>query len=519
MITRIDITEQKAAAAELARLNDRMKDAIESLDEGFALFDAEDRLVTWNSRYHEINQDIADVITEGATYQEILETAIARHELDEREAEVVRTSGSRSDGNRRMRFEFQNRHQRWYAVSRNPTSENGFVITRADITERKQAEVELARQQEMLHQSEKLSALGELLAGVAHELNNPLSVVVGHALMMQEEIDDPALLNRTHKISSAAERCSRIVKTFLSMARQRPTRLELTPINQIVETALDVAGYGLRSAGVTIACDLGADLPPVNADSDQLTQVLANLIVNAEHALASKGADGRLTISTRLSNSGHDVVIEVIDNGPGIPEPIRARIFEPFFTTKTVGEGTGIGLAFCHRVIDTHQGQISVDEADGGGAHFVIRLAAAADGKKSVEDADDPTGGRGHILVIDDEADVADLISHILASDGYSVRTVHSAEEALDLLPGTFDVILSDVNMPRLTGRDFLARVGERWPGLETRIGFITGDTMSPGAEQFLNQAGRPYLEKPVAPSDLRRLAASIATQTEESRP
>jgi CheY-like chemotaxis protein/anti-sigma regulatory factor (Ser/Thr protein kinase) len=371
----------------------------------------------------------------------------------------------------------------------------------------------------MLHQSEKLSALGELLAGVAHELNNPLSVVVGHSLMLEEEIDDPSLLKRTQKISSAAERCSRIVKTFLSMARQRPAKLELTAVNTIVETSLDIAGYGLRSAGCEVKLDLTPELPPVNADADQLVQVLANLIVNAEHALAEKGADARLTIVTRMSRLGREVVIEVIDNGPGIPEPVRARIFEPFFTTKTIGEGTGIGLAFCHRVIDTHDGQIDVKEARGGGAHFTIRLAKARPDSPEIAAPRQAQGKAESVLIIDDEADVAELISHIFDRDGYQVTTLNSAEAALKILPGSFDLILSDINMPGLDGKDFLSILRDRWPGLEARLGFITGDTMSPGAEHFLGQAGRPYLEKPITPADLRALAARILSENQGTGP
>lgn len=515
VISRHDITEEKAAAAELARLKDRLEDAIESLDEGFALYDAEDRLIAWNTRYSEMNEPIAHVIREGVTYQEILETAIRERNLDAEESAIVRSSGSRRDGNKRMRFDFESREGRWFTVARNPTSENGFVITRADITERKLAEAELDRQRDMLHQSEKLSALGELLAGVAHELNNPLSVVVGHALMLEEELEDPAILKRTRKISAAAERCSRIVKTFLAMARQRPTKLELTSMNTIVETAMEVAGYGLRSAGVSVQQDLTEDLPQVNADSDQLVQTIANLIVNAEHVLAPLGTAGEFRISTRLSRSGNEVVVDIFDNGPGIPENVRARIFEPFFTTKMVGEGTGIGLAFCHRVITTHDGTIQVLEAPGGGAHFCVRLAAVQQDIAADESDTDATMRSGKVLVIDDEEDVAELIAHILDRDGYEVTVVHAAEDALQCLPGAFDLILSDVNMPRLNGKDLLASIHERWPGLDQRLGFITGDTMSAGAEAFLSQAGRPYLEKPITPSDLRALVARIPSNQE----
>ena len=632
VITWLDVTEQKQAAAELTRLHDRLRDAIESLDEGFALYDHDDRLIAWNRRYEELNSKIRHVIREGATYAQITETAITTHDLPPEEAEKVRESARRDRGNHRRRFEFRHHDGRWYSVSRNPTSEDGFVITRLDITERKRAEeaereadetvrrvleacpvnlvmcrhadgeltyvsnntaqifgrraniadywvdaeagrrlsqeidpeggldqrifelkraddsavkvalssrridfrgepmvvshafdlteriameAELSRQQEMLHQSEKLSALGELLAGVAHELNNPLSVVVGHSLMMQEETTDPALLQRTEKISAAAERCSRIVKTFLAMARQRPARLERVAINTVIDTALDVAGYGLRSAGARVDRALAPDLPPVMADPDQLAQVFANLIVNAEHALQDTGEDARLTLTTRLSDDARAVVIEVADNGPGIPEAIRARIFEPFFTTKSVGEGTGIGLAFCHRIIDTHGGTITVANRPDGGACFTITLDAARPAETTATPDTATPAARGRALVIDDEADVADLVAQILRRDGYEVVTVASAEIGLSRLPGDFDLILTDLNMPGMGGQAFLEAVQRAHPGLDRRIAFVTGDTMSPAAQTFLAATGRPHLEKPVTPADLRRLAAALMAQAE----
>ena len=633
VITWLDVTEQRQAAAELRLVNDRLNDAIESLEHGFALYDRDDRLVAWNARYAELNDAISDVIREGVTYQEILQRAIEVYGLGPDEIAPVLTSGSREGGNRRFGFEFESGDGRWFSVTRHPTTDDGFVITRLDITERKRMEAaqreedemmrrildacpvtlvmsklsdgevvyqsgdvgesnetppnawddwanekdrtsflerieldgrvddlevelrtadgdpvpallagrridfrgepmvvthafdlseriamekELTLQREMLHQSEKLSALGELLAGVAHELNNPLSVVVGHSLMMQEELDDPDLRNRTEKISAAAERCSRIVRTFLAMARQRPAKLEQASLNAVITTALEVAGYGLRSAGATIDCHFDDALPPVMADTDQLAQVLANLIVNAEHALADLGPDGRLTISTKRSRDGNNVIVEVADNGPGIPEPIRNRIFEPFFTTKTVGKGTGIGLAFCHRIIESHDGRISVGETKGGGARFIIELAATAPSDAEAHEDLAPDAARGRVLVIDDEPDVVELIATVLERDGYHVTTVASAEDGLAALPGRFDVILSDLNMPGLGGRGFLTSVREDWPELGDRIGFITGDTMSPGAEQFLAIAGRPYLEKPVSPADLRRLTAEILARGDD---
>ncbi|MEM7505676.1 MAG: PAS-domain containing protein [Pseudomonadota bacterium] len=623
----IDLTDQLRARDELANANQRMRDAIEALDEGFALYDDQDRLIMWNQRYVELNAHIAGSVRSGVTYGELLDDAIATGRLGPEDVEKTRESGERDIENRVRRYEFQHNDGTWFSVSRNPTSDGGFVITRLDITERKRAEeaqreadellrrvldacpvnllmcrydtgevvytsnytaetfgkrkwvsdywtdrqaglqmtadiqahggsdyrafalkdiddkpiqvalssrkiefrgedmivshafdlterlameAELTRQQAMLHQSEKLSALGELLAGVAHELNNPLSVVVGHALMLEEEAEDPDQVARIQKISSAAERCSRIVKTFLAMARERPAKLERTDVNQVIETAIDVAAYGLRNAGAELRLDLAPDLPAVMADVDQLAQVFANLIVNAEHVLTEKGRDGWLAIRTQAQPSG-TIRIVFEDNGPGIPKSIRSRIFEPFFTTKAVDQGTGIGLAFCHRVITTHEGTITAGVGSSGGAEFAITLNTAPAPAAVEEQPSPPTASaRGRVLVIDDEPDVLDLIARILRRDGYEVETVSSAEEALSHLPGPFDLIFSDLNMPGMGGRAFLDRLRRDWPELAGRLSFVTGDTMSPNAEAFLQGAGRPYLEKPIHPADLRRIAAEV---------
>lgn len=390
--------------------------------------------------------------------------------------------------------------------------EEVMVSTVTDLSERIAMERQLARQQEMLHQSEKLSALGELLASVAHELNNPLSVVVGHALMLQEEVTDVGLAKRANKIGAAAERCSRIVKAFLAMARHRPTNLESVQINAVIATAVDVASYGLQSSGAKLIIDLAEDLPDLRADPDQLAQVFANLIVNAEHALKGRGGDGRLTISSSLSSREKTVVVVLQDNGPGVPEAIRARIFEPFFTTKAVGRGTGVGLALCHRIIEAHGGRISVDNAPGGGARFVIELPSSFKQASAGKSQTSPTPTqRGFALVVDDEAEVAELIVQILQADGFEAEAVSSAEAAMERLTANVAVILSDVNMPGLGGAAFLSTLREKWPRLVHRLGFITGDTMGTGVSEFLRVCGRPYLEKPASPTEIKRLAAELA--------
>ncbi len=250
-----------------------------------------------------------------------------------------------------------------------------IVTSVTDLTKIKHAETEIARQREALHQSEKLNALGTLLAGVAHELNNPLSVVVGQAILLEDFAGDPAAKSRAVKIRAAADRCARIVRTFLAMARKRPSERGPVDINEAIEAALELLGYGLRTADVRVARDLTADLPPVWGDSDQLHQVLTNLIINAQHALQNVDPPRELRLATR--REGDLVRIEVEDSGPGIDQVLAKRIFEPFFTTKPTG--TGIGLSVCHGIVGAHDGSIELVSRPGSGACFVVRLPLRLD--------------------------------------------------------------------------------------------------------------------------------------------
>ncbi len=409
----------------------------------------------------------------------------------------------------------------WTAVSARMIRYKGeevIVSHTRDLTEQLAIEQEMADQKEMLFQNEKMSALGELLAGVAHELNNPLSVVVGHSLMLSEEASDPEVIRQINKISKAAERCTKIVKTFLSMARQQPTRMEYCDINALIKTAVDVASYGQAFERIVVASDLAADLPQIEVDGDQITQVIINLILNAEHAMNDAGQGGKIQITTKRRADGKSVSIIVEDDGPGIAADIRGRIFEPFFTTKAVGEGTGIGLALSHRIILSHKGQIRLSSKQGKGSRFHITLPVVNKPDREVEPvapkpASEPTGS---VLIVDDEVDVADLTAEILERTGYKVDVVYNPADAIELLrKGDYTVILSDLNMPDIDGRGFYDVIARDFPDMIDACGFITGDTMGKSSQSFLKDTQRPFLEKPVSPSELRAFVTAIQNKKE----
>jgi PAS domain S-box-containing protein len=286
-----------------------------------------------------------------------------------------------------------------------------------DLTAIRRAEREIARQREALHQSEKLNALGSLLAGVAHELNNPLSVVVGRSLMLESEGLDGGATAQISKVRLAAERCARIVKTFLAIARQQPPERASVQLNGVITRACELMGYSLRTADIEMRLDLDPRLPALAADADQLTQVFTNLIINAQQALLTVERARRLHISTSFDAGEGVARVEIRDNGPGVPQAIRSRIFEPFYTSKPIGAGTGIGLSFSYGVIESHGGRLTLEDSHGDGARFVIVLpVAGVDGPGRSVDAVDGTpavsgsasGESPEVLVVDDEREIAE---------------------------------------------------------------------------------------------------------------
>jgi len=407
------------------------------------------------------------------------------------------------------------------SISAKPINYQGrraILASLLDLTERKKAEAELARHREALYQSEKLSALGSLLAGVAHELNNPLSVVVGRSLMLEEQLNESALAKSVAKLRSSAERCARIVKVFLAMARrQEPSRMAVQ-IENVIEGALEMVGYGLRSAGIEVTLDIEPELPELDADPDQLTQVFTNLFINAQQALAMVPEPRHLAIAAWLEQDM--LCIRVADNGPGIPKHVLPRIFEPFFTTKPVGEGTGVGLSVCHNIMHSHGGEITVERPKGGGTAFMLKLPGAAfaatdDSAETQSPAD--SAGR-HILIVDDEPDVADMLGDILTAAGHRIETADSGRTALKYLhEHDFDLIVSDLRMPDLDGPGLYEELQKTQPTLCARMVFVTGDTLGEAAKRFLTQAERPVIEKPFVPDDVRAVVNRELEQAKAS--
>jgi PAS domain S-box-containing protein len=510
----LDITDRKRSEAELAETRRQFELAVEGANLGLWTIDPRTGETWYSARSRELYGVDGEMHLDGTTLKAFI------HPDDwDMVVEAARNGFPNDAVSLEHRVIWPNGDTRWVhslgTVVRDSEGE-AILVTgiHVDITDRKGAEQELARSRDALHQSEKLAALGSLLAGVSHELNNPLAAIVGQCEMLQEDSVGTPFEVRGKKIAAAAERCARIVQTFLAMARQKDAQRSLVDLNEVVGTALEIAEYGLRTAGIGVRVTLGSRLPKVLGDRDQLHQVLVNLIVNAQHAMQSgETFDKTLTVRTSVGKSG-EVLLDVTDTGPGVPEKLKGRIFDPFFTTKPQGVGTGVGLSFSHGIVEAHGGTILL-EPSRRGAHFRIALPAAAESDPvavpiAAETAADSSAG-GKALVVEDEADVADTLRELLEREGYKVTVASDGAAALMALDrGDFDLIISDLRMPGVSGPDLHARLAETKPHLVDRMGFVTGDTLGSSMDDFLRGCGRPVLEKPFSKIGVRCLIASI---------
>ena len=391
----------------------------------------------------------------------------------------------------------------------------GFTI---DLTERKASEAALMRSRESLYQNEKLSALGGLLAGVSHELNNPLSIVVAQAVMLERQGKGTELADRAAKILKAADRCARIVQTFLAMARQKAPARGPVDLNDVAAAALDLAAYGLRAEGVTVERRLAPGLPRLTADSDQLHQIVINLLVNAQQALGEVAGERRLTVTTAYGPEPDTLILDVADTGPGVPLAVQRRIFEPFFTTKPQGEGTGIGLSFSMGLADAHGGRLTLEPSETGA---VFRLTLPVDPAVTLprEVTSLPAfvtrAPARRALVVDDEPEIAESLADFLGLEGFTCDIAIGGAAAQAHLDGPtqgsdYDLIVSDLRMPGIDGPALYAWLKLHHPALVDRMAFTTGDTLGAAATRFLAEAKRPVLEKPFMPASVQRLLEEL---------
>jgi PAS domain S-box-containing protein len=382
-----------------------------------------------------------------------------------------------------------------------------------DITERRKAEA-------LLRRTERLASVGTLVGGVAHELNNPLHAVRNFAELMLLEERGEEDREALEIIRREADRAAKVVSDLRQLARETQEgegARTAVDLNEIVGHMVKVRRYSLETGNVEIREDLAGNLPAVLANRSEIEQVVLNLLVNAEQAMAAQEEPRRLILRTRRTPDG--ATIHVVDSGPGIPPQYLERIFDPFFTTKSPGEGTGLGLALVHNIVTEHGGQIHVESEPGKGTAFRIDLPRAPGPVRAPS-----PGGKGfaaaarslRILVVDDEEPIRLVSTRFLEHLGHRVEAVADGNEALRRWEeGEYDLILSDLRMPGLCGEELIERLRARGRGLERRLIVVTGDVASTRAARLVSEAGIPVLVKPVRLEDLAR-AVDHAVQARE---
>lgn len=478
------VLEKVLIQEELKGLRSYWRGILQSIRDGVCVTDEQCRVIMCNQAFREMvgmrpdGRDCADVIS-----------ALGIEEL---------SCCSILDGKGRFekRFRYRDRHLHLSVFPME--GGKGVVGILRDVTDEE-------RLKESLLQSEKLAAVGTLVSGVAHELNNPLTSVIGYSQLLLSKDLDEGLRKAIERIAHEAERASKIVQRLLILGRRRAPERIFTEIKEIIGGVVDAFREKLEEKGIELRLSIADDLPLVMVDPVQFRQVLSSLLINAVEAIREAGGEGFIeVVAGRVPfEDGEGVEIVFRDSGPGVPSKIRGRIFEPFFTTKDVGKGTGLGLSTAYSIVKDHGGDLFLKESNEG-ATFVIHLPPAERGGGKER------GGR-RILAVDDETNILELVEGILVPAGYEVDKARGGKEALKKVEkGDYDLILLDVKMPVMSGIEFYRRLEEIRPELCRRVIFLTGDVVSRETMEFVKRSGRPLLAKPFQMEDLLKAVSNF---------
>jgi two-component system NtrC family sensor kinase len=509
-----DISQRKKLQEELKKSEEKYHNIFDNVPVSIFLIDADGRIADVN-KYH-IEAIMKNLMSK--------EEYIGRHILDYEFIKETEVRGKTIELLKGKSFYVREAYlpdsyktgAKYYNIQGTPLLTNGRVtgaiILLADVTDLKKLQMELM-------QSEKLSALGEMISGVAHELNNPLTSVLGYSQLFQQYDVPQDLKEDLNKIRSEAERCHRIVQSLLRFARRHKPGKIYTDINGVIENTLELMDYELKVNNIEVIKELDMNLPFTMVDPYQLQQVLLNLVNNAYHAMITDKGKGKLVIKS--SKNQKNVRISIIDNGPGISQENLPKIFDPFFSTKEPGEGTGLGLSLSYGIIKEHQGEILVDSELGKGSAFIIVLPIIDYSvEKNIEKSPvtkkkkKPDGAK--ILVVEDEEILRSLILQLLQREGYEVSSAENGYKALEMIDqNNYNAIISDIKMPRLSGKEFYKRLKQQRPELTNRVIFLTGDVLNTNTNQFLSQLEDRYLTKPFNNEHLLNLIVEVINKNE----
>jgi len=379
-----------------------------------------------------------------------------------------------------------------------------------DITQRKNMEAEQIALRNKAEISSRLASVGEMAAGIAHEINNPLTGVIGFSQLLLDEDLPPDVKDQVKIIAEGSNQVKDIIKRMLTFARQAKPHKNSLNIHELIDNTLELRLYVFKTANIEIVKQYDNSLPWITVDPGQLQQVFMNILVNAEYSIKKARGQGRLTITTKKDDDFISIFFK--DDGQGMSVEILSKLFHPFFTTKDPGEGTGLGLSLSHSIIIEHGGTIKAKSEPGQGATFIIKLPITPRAEASVVQASVETSvkkasaRKASILVIDDESAVRALIKRDLALNGHTVEEADKPAQALEKLERSkYDIILLDMRMPGMSGKELYAKIIGKWPEMAQHVIFITGDASDASTLQFFKEHNLPFITKPFDNYAIRR--------------
>jgi signal transduction histidine kinase/CheY-like chemotaxis protein len=518
-------------AHESARQSDRaeteLQSVLEWLEEGVLLFDGHENVRAMNTRFEQIVGFSPGESGKIRTLEGLIVRLAVQSAAPERFAERWRELARGIDGGVREELQMLSPSPRILERASRPVLDVfGRQIGRVEIYRDMTAQLVF---QSKLLQTEKLAVLGQMVSGIAHDLSNPLTSILGYAQRLLSRREGAGRTSEARQILQEAERAGNILRQLLLNAREMQPERRIVSLNQIVRQAMELQRFSLEAEKIRVEVHLDPELPAVHGDPGQLQQVLMNLLGNSRQAIEQQGRGG--TISLRTRKIGEDrMMLEVEDDGPGVPQAILARIFDPFFTTKPAGVGTGLGLAIVLSVVREHGGRVQVLNPPGGGAVFQIELPASparmpqetagsrqqegksllpesarrAEIEKRPSAAASGNGTGNRVLVVEDEPTVARLIADVLQDEGFHVDVMLDGREALDRTGREpYDLVICDMKMPGLDGQHFYKSLVRAGSPLRERFLFVTGDIVAAQTREFLERNQLPHVAKPFRVEEL----------------
>ncbi|MGA2420272.1 MAG: ATP-binding protein, partial [Candidatus Acidiferrum sp.] len=507
-----------------------LEGVIEWLEEGVVLFDVHDRVRARNTRFEQLAGLGPTESAKGATLEHLISRMAPQAADSAKFAERWRSFARGLDGGVRDELRMTQPAARILERAARPVLDAaGHTLGRVEVYRDLTAQRVF---QSQLLQTEKLAALGQMVSGVAHELSNPLTSILGYAQRLLLREDGGGRLPEVRQIFQEAERASGILRQLLFSARETPPERRRVSLNQVVMRSMELQRFSMAAEKIHMELDLDAALPAVVGDAAQLQQVLMNLVGNARQAIEQKGQGGRIRVRTKQV-AERRALLEIEDDGPGVPQSILARIFDPFFTTKAEGVGTGLGLSIVLSIVREHGGRVSVLDAPQGGAIFSVELPlaeglatgpawpaatmalpaliGAASGDEAFEAMTESyllarrrAPAHGRVLVVEDEPTVARLIADVLQDEGLTVEVLLDGREGLKRAAERhFDLVVCDMRMPALDGQQFYQALVRTGNDLQHNFLFVTGDVIAPATQAFLERNHLPHLAKPFRVEEL----------------